>query len=98
VILNGIFMYQALAPTLIIVRAGLRGPPPSSTLTPVKGSIMDSDSLSSGGRYSNRDVESRRTRLGGRDTTMIVHVKKATEIRLDDLVQVSAAFLFWRIS
>lgn len=78
---------SALAPTLIIVRAGLRGPSPSLTLTPVKGSIIDSDSLPSGGRYGNRDMESCRTRLGGHDTTMIIHVKKATEIRLDDLVQ-----------
>jgi hypothetical protein len=38
-------------------------------------------------------MESCRTQLGGRDNTMIVHVKKATEIRLDDLVQVSAGFL-----
>jgi hypothetical protein len=32
------------------------------------------------------------TRIGGRDTGMVVHVKKATEIRLDDLMQVSVGF------
>jgi len=71
---------SALAPTLIIVRAGLRGSPSSSTLTPVKGSINEPPS-----RYSNRDMECG-SQLGGRDG-MVVHVKKATEIRLDDLVQ-----------
>jgi len=94
--IGGIFVVclgqiSALAPTLIIVRAGLRGSPPSSIPIPVKGSIIDSDSLPTSGRYSNREMESYRTRLGGRDvatgTTMIVHVKKATEIHLDDLVQ-----------
>ena len=84
--------------TLIIVRAGLRGLPRSSTLTPVKGSIIDSDSPPSGGQYSIRDMESCRTQLGGHDNTMIVHVKKATAILLDDLVQVSAGFLLWRSS
>jgi hypothetical protein len=85
-------MHQALAPTLIIVRAGLRGSLSSSTLTPVKGSVNESDPLPPSRRNSNRDMESRRARRGGRETTTIVHAKMATEIRLDDLVQVSAAF------
>jgi hypothetical protein len=71
-----------LAPTLIIVRAGLRGSPSSSTFMPVKGSINGTNDLPS--RSGHSDVEYG-TRLGGRDAPMVVNIRKATEIRLDDL-------------
>jgi len=75
---------SALGPTLIIVRAGLRGSPSSSKLTPVKGSI----SAPCGGQPgppsqpNNRDMESG-TRLGRSDASMVIHIKRATEVLLD---------------
>lgn len=79
---------QALCPTLIIVRAGLRGSSRSATFTPVKGSINRSYDAPS--QRNPRDVE-----LGSRGSDgpdgMVVHVKEATEIRFDNFVSVGAA-------
>jgi len=74
---------QALGPTLIIVRAGLRGSSSSSTFTPVKGSINNSYDPPS--RPNPRDIESG-TRT---DDGMVVHIKKATEICLNEFGLVS---------
>jgi len=72
---NSLGQISALGPTLIIVRAGLKG---SSSFTPVKGSVNNLPS-----RSNPEDIES-----GSRsDDTMMVHVRKATEVRLDDLVR-----------
>jgi hypothetical protein len=72
---------------MIIVRAGLRGSPSSSKLTPVKGSINGPYEPSS--QPNNRDVESGR-QLGGRDaSSVVVHIKRATEVLHDDLDRVS---------
>ena len=74
---------QALGPTLIIVRAGLRGSSSSSSFTPVKGSINNSYDPPS--RRNPRDIES-----GTRsDDSMVVHIKKATDICLNEFGPVS---------
>jgi len=73
---------SALAPTLIIVRAGLRDSPSSSKFTPVNGSTNGPYVPPS--RPNNRDMESG-TRLGGSAASMVVHIKRATEVRLVNL-------------
>jgi hypothetical protein len=80
--LSAIFTYirlQALGPTLIIVRAGLRGSSSSSSFTPVKGSINKSHG-DPPSRHNPRDVESG-TRSGD---GMVVHIEKATDVCLED--------------
>ena len=81
---------QALAPTLIIVRAGLKssGSSSSSSFTPARGSIGNPYYPSPPPRPSIRDIESG---LGEEDS-MVVHIRKATEIRLNDMMPVSAVF------
>ncbi|KAH8984386.1 hypothetical protein EDB86DRAFT_153961 [Lactarius hatsudake] len=73
---------SALAPTLIIVRAGLKSSGTSSSFTPAKGSI---NNPYYGGPPPppsfRRDIESGSTE----DDPMVVHVKQATEIRLNDM-------------
>lgn len=74
---------SALAPTLIIVRAGLKSSgSPSSSFSPAKGSINNPYYPSPPPRSSIRDIESR---SGDDDDPMVVHIRKATEIRLDDM-------------
>ena len=82
-------LLQALAPTLIIVRAGLRSAGPNSSWAPAKGSINNAYYPSPPPRPSIRDVESG---LSEDDDPMVVHIKKATEIRLGDIKPVRAAF------
>ncbi|KAH9023684.1 hypothetical protein EDB85DRAFT_2277821 [Lactarius pseudohatsudake] len=71
---------SALAPTLIIVRAGLKSSG-SSSFTPAKGSINKPYYGPPPPQSFRRDVESGSIE----DDPMVVHVKQATEIRLDDM-------------
>jgi hypothetical protein len=72
---------SALAPTLIIVRAGLRSSLSSSTFVPVKGSIGGTNDPPS--PSGNPDLEYGKRR-GGRDSPLVVNMRKATELCLDD--------------
>jgi hypothetical protein len=75
---------SALVPTLIIVRAGLKSSASSSSsFTPAKGSINNPYYPSAPPRPSIRDIESG---SGEEDDTMVVHIGKATEIHLDDMI------------
>jgi hypothetical protein len=77
-------LLQALVPTLIIVRAGLKSSASSSSsFTPAKGSINNPYYPSAPPRPSIRDIESG---SGEEDDTMVVHIGKATEIHLDDMI------------
>ncbi len=78
---------QALAPTLIIVRAGLKSSGSSSSFTPAKGSISNPYYSSQPPQPSTRDMESGR----GEGDPMVVHIKKATEIHLENMKPVSIA-------
>lgn len=72
---------SALAPMLIIVRAGLKSSGSPSSFTPAKGSI--NNPYSSQAPRPTIDIESR---SGSREgDPMVVHIRKATEIRLDDM-------------
>ncbi|KAH9168666.1 hypothetical protein EDB89DRAFT_1569259 [Lactarius sanguifluus] len=72
---------SALAPTLIIVRAGLKSSGTSSSFTPAKGSINNPYYGPPPPQGFRRDTESGSTE----DDPMVVHVKQATEIRLDNM-------------
>ncbi|KAH8987460.1 hypothetical protein EDB92DRAFT_1128834 [Lactarius akahatsu] len=72
---------SALAPTLIIVRAGLKSSGTSSSFTPAKGSINKPYYGPPPPQSFRRDVESGPPE----DDPMVVHVKQATEIRLDSM-------------
>ncbi|KAH8987456.1 hypothetical protein EDB92DRAFT_1875872 [Lactarius akahatsu] len=72
---------SALAPTLIIVRAGLKSSGSSSSFTPAKGSINNPYYGPPPSQSFRRDVESG----SSGDDSMVVHVKRATEIRLDNM-------------
>ncbi|KAI0261123.1 hypothetical protein BC834DRAFT_972910 [Gloeopeniophorella convolvens] len=72
---------SALAPTLIIVRAGLKSAGESgSSFNPAKGSINNpyNPSFVPSARPTDLEAGSRR------DDDMVVHIGKATEIHLDD--------------
>ncbi|KAI0261129.1 hypothetical protein BC834DRAFT_1034999 [Gloeopeniophorella convolvens] len=80
---NALGQISALAPTLIIVRAGLRSAGSSgSSFSPAKGSINNpyNPSYAPSVRPTLRDVEASTSR----DDDMVVHIGKAAEIHLDD--------------
>ncbi|KAF8260605.1 hypothetical protein EI94DRAFT_1706178 [Lactarius quietus] len=72
---------SALAPMLIIVRAGLKSSGSSSSFTPAKGSINNPYYFGPPSRPIIGDIES----VSREDDPMVVHIRKATEIRLDDM-------------
>jgi hypothetical protein len=72
---------SALAPMLIIVRAGLKSSGPQSSFTPAKGSINNPYYSSQPMRPIIRDIES----VSREDDPVVVHIRQATEIRLDDM-------------
>ncbi|KAH9050355.1 hypothetical protein EDB83DRAFT_1370794 [Lactarius deliciosus] len=73
---------SALAPTLIIVRAGLKSSGTSSSFTPAKGSINNPYyGPPPPPQNARRDVESG----SAGDAPMVMHINQATEIRLDNM-------------
>jgi len=80
---------SALAPTLIIVRAGLRGSLSSLPFTPVKGSINNDSGTQQQPltRITNREMGQCKSRHEASDTATVVHINKATEVRLRDLMR-----------
>ena len=76
---------QALAPMLIIARVGLKSCGSQSSFTSAKGSMINNPFYP--GQQPIRDVES----VSREDDVMVVHIRQATEIRLDDMKLVSAA-------
>jgi hypothetical protein len=74
---------SALAPTLIIVRAGLKSQGSNSSFTPAKGSINNPYYPSVPPQPSMGDME---FGLAEDDDPVVVHIRKATEIRLDDMM------------
>jgi hypothetical protein len=82
-------LLQALAPMLIIVRAGLKSQGPNSSFNPAKGSINNTYHPSPPPQLSIR-IESG----SPEDDPVVVHIKKGTEIRLDDMMPVSVALIF----
>lgn len=72
---------SALAPMLIIVRAGLKSSGSQSSFTPAKGSINNPYYSGQPTRPITRDIES----VSREDDPVVVHIRQATEIRLDDL-------------
>ena len=86
-----VLLLQALAPTLIIVRAGLKSSAGSnSSFAPAKGSINNPYYPSPPPRPSIRDIESGSAE---EDDPVVVHIRKATEIRLGDMSPVSVALI-----
>ncbi|KAH9023691.1 hypothetical protein EDB85DRAFT_308273 [Lactarius pseudohatsudake] len=75
---------SALAPTLIIVRAGLKSSGTSSSFTPAKGSI-NNPYYGPPPQNVRRDVESG----SAGDAPMVMHINQATAIRLDNMKPVS---------
>ncbi|KAH8984384.1 hypothetical protein EDB86DRAFT_3084604 [Lactarius hatsudake] len=72
---------SALAPTLIIVRAGLKSSGTSSSFTPAKGSINNPYYGPPPPPSFRRDVESG----SAGDAPMVMHMNQATAIRLDNM-------------
>ena len=83
-------LFQALAPTLIIVRAGLKSAGPHSSWSAAKGSINNPYYPSPPPRPSIRDMESG---ISEDDDPMVVDIRKATEIRLGDMKPVRSALV-----
>ncbi|KAH9046130.1 hypothetical protein EDB84DRAFT_715672 [Lactarius hengduanensis] len=71
---------SALAPTLIIVRAGLKSSGTSSSFTPAKGSI-NNPYYGPPPQNVRRDVESG----SAGDAPVVMHINQATAIRLDNM-------------
>jgi hypothetical protein len=74
---------------LIIVRAGLKSSGRQSSFTPAKGSISNPYYSGQPTRPIIRDIES----VSREDDPVVVHIRQATEIRLDDMKLVSAALI-----
>ena len=72
---------------LIIARAGLKSSGPQSSFTLAKGSINNPFYPGQQPRLVIRDIES----VSREDDAVVVHIRQATEIRLDDMKLVSAA-------
>lgn len=70
---------------LIIARAGLKSSGLSSFLTPAEGSINNPYYASQSSQPNIQDIES----ISREDDIIVVQIRKATEIHLDDLKPVS---------